>query len=60
MRKKMMIRKEEKKTEGQTLSDGLILVYFRYFGRSLSSLWITAVFGEHVGRQSAMRYHMCH
>jgi hypothetical protein len=49
MRKKMVIRKEKKKrknkTEGQTLSGGLIGLYFRYFDRSLSSLWIRAVFG---------------
>jgi hypothetical protein len=60
MRKKIMIRKDKKKTEGQTLSDGPIRLYFRYFDKSLSSLWITAIFGEHVGRQSAMRYRMCH
>lgn len=62
MRKKMMIRREKKKTEGQSLSDGLIRLYSRYFDRSHSSLWNTAVhiFGEHVGRQSAVRYRMCH
>jgi len=51
----MMIRREKKKTEGQKLSDVLIRLYFRYFDRSLSSQWITTVFGEHVGRQSAVR-----
>ena len=56
----MMIRKGKKKTEGQTLSDGRIHLSFRCFGRSLSSLWIRAAFGENVGRQLAMRYRMCH